>query len=122
MMDTKPISQELNPEQNNAVLATEGYIRVIAGPGVGKTRVLTERMIYIIQQLGIKPENILCVTFTNKAANEMADRVANVLDYRPENICTFHRFCYRFLQRHINVLNYPDNFLMMDGEYQQFIF
>ena len=111
--------QNLNTEQKLAVLATKGYVRILAGPGTGKTKVLTSRMVYLIQDCGVDAGNILSVTFTNKAANEMRDRVTKVLGYRLDsNICTFHGFCYRFLQTHIHLMDYPNNFMIMDGDYQ----
>lgn len=117
-MNKKNIYENLNPEQFAAVTATHGYVRVIAGPGTGKTRVLTSRLCYLINN-GIYPENILCVTFTNKAANEMRERAIEMLGYQLNaTMSTFHGFCYRFLKSHINKLNYPEQFLVMDAEYQ----
>ena len=84
----------LNAAQLEAVTATEGYVRVIAGAGTGKTRALTERFAYLVNDLGIMPGNILCVTFTNKAANEMRHRIRALTgDNDTGFINTFHGFC-----------------------------
>jgi DNA helicase-2/ATP-dependent DNA helicase PcrA len=107
----------LNEQQQNAVRHTEGYIRVMAGAGSGKTRTLTSRYCYLVSEAGIAPGNILCVTFTNRAANEMKRRVRNQLgDMDLGLICTFHAFCVQLLKEDINVLNYPKNFIIMDTE------
>ena len=103
----------LNEQQQNAVRHTEGYIRVMAGAGSGKTRTLTSRYCYLVSEAGIAPGNILCVTFTNRAANEMKRRVRNQLgDMDLGLICTFHAFCVQLLKEDINVLNYPKNFII----------
>ncbi|QHQ61414.1 UvrD-helicase domain-containing protein [Anaerocolumna sedimenticola] len=107
----------LNEEQIQAVTATEGYIRVIAGAGSGKTRALTHRFTYLVNELGIAASNILCVTFTNKAANEMKKRIRYMIgDNDTGFICTFHGFCVQVLKEEIHVLNYPKNFLIIDTE------
>lgn len=107
----------LNKEQLEAVKTTEGYVRVIAGAGTGKTKALTSRYCYLVQELGIAPENILSVTFTNKAANEMKRRIRSQLgDLDLGYICTFHAFCVLLLHEDINVLNYPKNFIILDTE------
>ncbi|WMJ89325.1 ATP-dependent helicase [Anaerocolumna sp. MB42-C2] len=107
----------LNEEQIQAVTATEGYIRVIAGAGSGKTRALTHRFTYLVNDLGIASSNILCVTFTNKAANEMKNRIRNMIgDNDTGYICTFHGFCVQVLKEDIHVLKYPKNFLIIDTE------
>ena len=107
----------LNNEQKAAVSQTEGYVRVIAGAGTGKTRALTSRYCYLVDEAGIAPANILCVTFTNRAANEMKSRVRKLLgDIDLSYICTFHAFCVQLLKEDINVLNYPKNFMIMDVE------
>ena len=111
---------KLNQEQREAVLATEGAVRVIAGAGTGKTRALTSRFCYLVSTLGISPGNILCVTFTNRAANEMKRRVRSLLgDLDLGYICTFHAFCVQFLKEEIHVLNYPENFVILDTEDQK---
>ena len=111
------ILSSLNDEQKMAVTQTEGYVRVIAGAGTGKTRALTSRYCYLVDEAGIAPANILCVTFTNRAANEMKSRVRKLLgDIDLGYICTFHAFCVQLLKEDINVLNYPKNFMIMDVE------
>ena len=108
---------ELNDEQKEAVTTTEGYVRVIAGAGSGKTKALTSRYIYLVNDLGISTSNILCVTFTNKAANEMKLRIRKVIgDDDTGLVCTFHGFCVQLLREDIHTLNYPSNFLVMDSE------
>ncbi|MGB8451868.1 MAG: UvrD-helicase domain-containing protein [Anaerocolumna sp.] len=115
MADT--ILNGLNEEQTQAVTTTEGYIRVIAGAGSGKTRALTHRFAYLVNDLGIAASNILCVTFTNKAANEMKRRIRNMIgDNDTGYICTFHGFCVQVLKEDIHVLHYPKNFLILDTE------
>lgn len=107
----------LNDEQKEAVLSTEGYIRVIAGAGSGKTRALTHRFAYIVDMLGISTSNILCVTFTNKAANEMKKRVRSLIgDNDLGLICTFHGFCVQVLRDDISKINFPRNFIILDEE------
>jgi DNA helicase-2/ATP-dependent DNA helicase PcrA len=110
----------LNTEQREAVLATEGPVRVVAGAGTGKTRALTSRYCYLVSSLGIAPKNILCATFTNRAANEMKRRVRVALgDLDLSFICTFHAFCVQLLKEDIHVLNYPKNFVVLDVEDQK---
>ena len=110
----------LNSEQQKAVLTTEGAVRVLAGPGTGKTRALTARFCYIVSVLGVAPENIFCVTFTNRAADEMKRRVRMELgDLDLGLVSTFHSFCARLLKEDIHVLNYPKNFLILDAEDQK---
>ena len=109
--------ENLNEEQLEAVKSTEGYVRVIAGAGSGKTKALTSRYAYIIDELGISTKNILCVTFTNKAANEMRKRIRMMLgDEDLALICTFHSFCNYMLRREITRINYPRNFMILDNE------
>ena len=108
---------ELNPEQLQAVESTEGAVRVAAGAGTGKTQALTQRYIHIVRDLGILPKNILCATFTNRAANEMKARVrAELGDLDLGYICTFHAFCVQLLKEDIHVLHYPKNFIILDVE------
>ena len=107
---------KLNPEQLAAVTATEGFVRVIAGAGSGKTRALTHRFAYLVQELGILPGNILCVTFTNKAANEMRQRIHNLTgDNDTGYINTFHGFCVSVLQEDSYAVQYPKSFLVLDN-------
>ena len=108
---------QLNPQQEAAVRQTEGAVRVIAGAGSGKTRTLISRYCYLVSDLGIAPRNILCVTFTNRAANVMKRRVRNKLgDLDLSLICTFHAFCVQFLKEEIHLLNFPKNFVILDAE------
>ena len=95
----------LNPAQREAAETTEGYIRVIAGAGSGKTKTLTARYLYLVQALGVSTANILCVTFTNKAAAEMKKRIRRVLpDQDLALITTFHGFCVGLLKEDCHVL------------------
>lgn len=99
-----------------AVEATEGRVRVVAGAGSGKTRVLAHRFAYLVNELGISPGNILCLTFTNKAAQEMKHRIAGMVDRGNVNdlICTIHSFCVKLLRREIYKIGYPKNFTIID--------
>ena len=98
----------LNEEQLEAVTSTEGYVRVIAGAGSGKTRALTHRFAFLVNEMGVLPENILCVTFTNKAANEMRQRIHNLIGDRDTGyINTFHGFCVSVLQEDSYAVQYP---------------
>ncbi|MBR3060749.1 MAG: UvrD-helicase domain-containing protein [Oscillospiraceae bacterium] len=107
---------DLNSAQREAITATEGFIRVIAGAGSGKTRALTHRFAYLVNDLGILPGNILCVTFTNKAANEMRQRIHNLTgDNDTGYINTFHGFCVSVLQEDISAVQYPKRFLVLDN-------
>lgn len=107
----------LNPEQLEAATTTEGYIRVVAGAGSGKTRTLTARYMYLVETLGISTANILCVTFTNKAAAEMKKRIRKVLpDQDLGRITTFHGFCVGLLKEDCHVLQYPATFIVLDEE------
>ncbi|MBR2092276.1 MAG: UvrD-helicase domain-containing protein [Fibrobacter sp.] len=110
----------LDKEQLEAVETTEGYVRVVAGAGSGKTRTLTHRYLYLVKEMGISPANILCVTFTNKAANEMKKRIRLILGGDDCGyISTFHGFCVRFLREEIHVLNYPKEFMILDEDDQK---
>ena len=107
---------ELNTAQRQAVTATEGFVRVIAGAGTGKTRALAHRFAYLVNELGILPGNILCVTFTNKAANEMRQRIHNLTgDNDTGYINTFHGFCVSVLQEDSFSVQYPKSFLVLDN-------
>ena len=106
----------LNAAQREAVTTTEGFVRVIAGAGSGKTRALTHRFAYLVNELGILPANILCVTFTNKAANEMRQRIHNLTgDNDTGFINTFHGFCVSVLQEDSHAVQYPKSFLVLDN-------
>ena len=106
----------LNAAQTEAVTSTEGYVRVIAGAGSGKTRALSHRFAFLVNALGIPPGNILCVTFTNKASNEMRQRIHNLTgDNDTGYINTFHGFCVSVLQEDSYYVQYPKSFLVLDN-------
>lgn len=110
------VLEGLNEEQLQAVTETEGFVRVIAGAGSGKTRALTRRFAYLVNELGIRPGNILCVTFTNKAANEMRQRIHQLTgDNDTGYINTFHGFCVSVLQEDSHAVSYPKSFLVLDN-------
>lgn len=117
-MDEKIPQIRLNEQQAAAVEATEGRVRVVAGAGSGKTRVLAHRYAFLVNDLGISPGNILCLTFTNKAAQEMKQRISKMVDRGSVNdfICTIHSFCVKFLRREIYRIGYPKNFTVIDEE------
>jgi DNA helicase-2/ATP-dependent DNA helicase PcrA len=112
---------ELNPVQQKAVLETEGPLLVFAGAGSGKTRVLTYRIAYLIQEKGVPPWNIFAVTFTNKAADEMRERVERLLGRSAKGtwISTFHSACARILRQHIEPLGFQRNFVIYDDQDQE---
>lgn len=112
--------KELNNEQFEAVSSEEKYNRVIAGAGSGKTRVLTYRIAYLIDHFQVKPWNILAITFTNKVANEMRNRVIKLLPYVEKDITirTFHSFAAYFLRIEIGSINFPTSFTIFDEEDQ----
>lgn len=112
------IFKGLNSRQAEAVKATEGRIRVVAGAGTGKTKALTHRYAYIVNVLGIDPANILCLTFTNKAAAEMRSRISNMVQSGDYNdfVCTLHGFCVKFLRQEIYRLGFPKSFTVLDEE------
>ena len=108
---------QLNPEQYEAAVTTEGFIRVVAGAGSGKTKTLTARYMYLVEMLGISTANILCVTFTNKAAAEMKKRIRRQLPDRDlGRITTFHGFCVGLLKEDCHVVQYPTTFIVLDEE------
>ena len=112
----------LNPEQVEAVTAPEGYVRVIAGAGTGKTRVLTHRLAYLIEELHIPADGVLSVTFTNKAAREMDYRIRRLLGENIKSrVATFHGFCNTILREDISHLFYPNTFTIMDEEDQKLL-
>jgi len=123
MSQIDKILENLNGQQLQAVTTTEGYVRVIAGAGSGKTKALTSRYAYLVEVLGMNAANILCVTFTNKAANEMRNRVKRLVgdDNDYGYITTYHGFCVKVLREDINKLQYPKQFVIMDVEDQKTI-
>ena len=110
--------ENLTEDQLKTVQQTEGPVRVIAGAGTGKTRTLTSRYCYLVDTLGIAPKNILCVTFTNRAANEMKFRIRKMLgdDLDLGFVCTIHAFCVQLLKEDAHVLGFPKNFIVLDTE------
>lgn len=115
------IYDTLNPQQLEAVKHNKGPLLILAGAGSGKTRVLTHRIAYLIDELDVNPWNILAITFTNKAAKEMRERVDNIVGYGSENIwvSTFHSTCVRILRRYIDCLGYDKNFTIYDTDDQK---
>jgi DNA helicase-2/ATP-dependent DNA helicase PcrA len=113
--------QGLNPQQQQAMTAGNGPVQVLAGPGSGKTRVLTHRIAYLISQLGVRPYHILAVTFTNKAAREMQARVDGLLDDQARGLSlgTFHAICARLLRREAEHLPFDNNFVIFDDDDQR---
>ncbi len=119
---------QLNPKQQEAVVQTEGPVLILAGAGSGKTRTLTHRVAYLIKEKGIDPQNILAVTFTNKAAGEMADRIKELLGLPKEaglysaglpTMGTFHSICVRILRREIEKIGYSNTFVIYDDQDQK---
>ena len=108
----------LNKEQKEAVLSTEGPLLILAGAGSGKTRVLTTKIAYLIEECGISPYNILAITFTNKAAREMRDRLFNLIGIKAKGaqVSTFHSFGVRILTDYYDKLGYEKNFIIMDSD------
>ncbi len=113
------IYDSLNPMQREAVFTTEGPVLILAGAGSGKTRVLTHRIAYLIDEKNVNPYNILAITFTNKAAGEMRERVDNLLggmDAASVWVSTFHSMCVRILRRYIDRIGYDSNFTIYDAD------
>jgi DNA helicase-2/ATP-dependent DNA helicase PcrA len=106
----------LNPEQLQAVESTEGFFRVIAGAGSGKTRALTARYAHLTENLGISTSRILCLTFTNKSAKEMRKRINKLTGGNAGYVCTFHGFAVQFLREDCNAVQYPKDFIILDEE------
>ena len=115
------IYDSLNDKQYEAVCHTEGPLLILAGAGSGKTRVLTHRIAYLIEEKGVNPWNIMAITFTNKAAQEMRERVDQIVGFGAESIwvATFHSTCVRILRRHIDMLGYDTNFTIYDTDDQK---
>ena len=111
----------LNEPQRQAVMATNGPLLILAGAGSGKTRVLTHRTAYLIEECGVNPYNIMAITFTNKAAGEMRERIDQMVGYGSESIwvCTFHSTCVRILRRYIDRLGFGTNFTIYDSDDQK---
>ena len=114
-------SSSLNEKQTEAVHQTEGPVLILAGAGSGKTRVLTHRISYLIKEKQVNPWNILAITFTNKAAGEMRDRVDQIVGFGAESVwvSTFHSMCVRFLRRFIDRLGYENHFTIYDSDDQK---
>ena len=115
------IYDTLNDRQKEAVLHTDGPLLILAGAGSGKTRVLTHRIAYLIAEKGVNPWNILAITFTNKAAHEMRERVDKIAGSEGGSVwvSTFHSTCVRILRRHIDRLGYDNNFTIYDADDQK---
>lgn len=115
------IYDTLNKEQKEAVFHTEGPLLLLAGAGSGKTRCLTHRIAYLIDEMGVKPWNILAITFTNKAAGEMRERVNRLVDYGADQVwvSTFHSMCVRILRRHIDRIGFANEFTIYDTDDQK---
>ena len=115
------IYDSLNPMQQEAVFCTEGPLLVLAGAGSGKTRVLTHRVAYLIEEKQVNPWNIMAITFTNKAAGEMRERVDQLVSFGAESIwvSTFHSSCVRILRRHVEALGYSTSFSIYDTDDQR---
>lgn len=111
----------LNPEQQEAVKTTDGPLLLMAGAGSGKTRVLTHRVAYLMVEKGVNPYNILAITFTNKAAKEMKERIGSIMGGAAEDvwISTFHSMCVRILRRDIDRIGFNRNFTILDPTDQQ---
>ena len=115
------IYDTLNREQKRAVMQTDGPLLMLAGAGSGKTRALTHRIAYLIGEMGVKPWNILAITFTNKAAGEMRERVDSLVGFGSDQVwvSTFHSACMRILRRHIDRIGYDNSFTVYDTDDQK---
>ena len=115
-MESSSLMETLNASQLEAVETTEGYVRVVAGAGSGKTRALSCRFAYLVNELGILPSSILCVTFTNKSAAEMKARIRSMIgDQDAGLVCTFHSFCSTVLMEDSHAIGYPKTFMVLDN-------
>lgn len=116
--ETMSIYDTLNEQQREAVFYTEGPLLILAGAGSGKTRVLTHRTAYLIEEKKVNPYHIMAITFTNKAAGEMRERIDRLVGYGSESIwvSTFHSTCVRILRRHIDRIGYDTNFTIYDSD------
>ena len=112
------IYDTLNPQQKEAVFTTEGPLLVLAGAGSGKTRVLTHRVAYLIDRMGVEPYNIMAITFTNKAAGEMKERVDKLVGFGADAVwvATFHSSCVKILRRFADRIGYDNNFTIYDAD------
>ena len=122
MNNIDELIDNLNKEQKEAVQSTEGPNIIVAGAGSGKTKVLTTRLIHIINQKKAFPNQILCVTFTNKAAKEMQNRVLNYIKNQSNSfpwLGTFHSISVKILRRHAEALDYKSNFTILDTDDQK---
>ncbi|MBQ8914087.1 MAG: UvrD-helicase domain-containing protein, partial [Lachnospiraceae bacterium] len=115
--------QGLNDKQQEACCYTEGPLLILAGAGSGKTRVITHRIAYLIDEVGVNPYNILAITFTNKTANEMRERVDNLVGYGSESIwvSTFHSMCVRIFRKHIDKIGGTRDFSIYDTDEQKVV-
>ena len=117
------IYDTLNEQQKQGVFTTEGPVLILAGAGSGKTRVLTHRVAYLIQEKGVAPWHIMAITFTNKAAGEMRQRIDDMIDYGAESIwvATFHSSCVRILRRFADRMGYATNFTIYDYAHEGYL-
>ena len=115
------IYDTLNEQQKEGVFTVDGPVLLLAGAGSGKTRVLTHRIAYLIEEIGVNPWNIMAITFTNKAAGEMKERVEDLVGFGSDSIwvTTFHSTCVRILRRFIDRLGYDTNFTIYDTDDQK---
>src|SRR5690625_5917719 len=118
---TEKLLKDLNDQQKKAVVHTEGPLLIMAGAGSGKTRVLTHRIAYLMNEKSVSPRSILAITFTNKAAREMKERVEKLVGPESEAmwVSTFHSMCVRILRRDIERIGYNTNFTIIDSSDQQ---
>ena len=114
-------NETMNEMQRQAVLHTEGPLLILAGAGSGKTRVLTHRTAYLIEEAGVNPYHIMAITFTNKAAGEMRQRIDDMVGYGSESVwvATFHSTCVRILRRYIDRIGFDTSFTIYDADDQK---